>query len=236
MLLSALRTAGNFVLDLVFPVLCFECGQEGSYLCRKCSFRLVMLTKAQVCAVCADPSPLGQTHSACHNSTLDGFTHALRYKESVVRRLVESLKYQGVSDIGSLAGQLVLQEILNQGLLKYFSDFVMVPMPLHPKRLRWRGYNQAELIAREAAKLLKIPCRPDLLIKTKHSKAQATLNKKQRQENLTGAFTAPNSAAGLKIILVDDVATTRSTLSEAARTLKKARAQTVWALTLAYED
>jgi ComF family protein len=229
------KSFNRYILDLIFPVLCLECHLEGSYLCSKCAFRLVMLTKAQACPVCAEPSPLGRTHPACGNSGLDGFTHALRYKDPVVKRLVESMKYQGVSDIGPLGGQIVFQEILNQNLDKYLAEFILIPLPLHPKRLRWRGYNQAELIGQETARLLQIPCRTDLLIKTKHSKAQAKLNKTQRQQNLSDAFTAID-VTGLKIILVDDVATTRSTLAEAARALKKARAHTVWALTLAYED
>jgi ComF family protein len=222
-------------LDLVFPILCLECGAEGSYVCARCAFRLSTLTKEQVCAACAKPSPLGRTHPACDNGALDGFIHALRYKDPVVRKLVESIKYQGIHDLGPAAGQLMIQEILNQGLERHFSDFVLLPLPLHPKRLRWRGYNQSELMGREAARLLHIPCRPELLAKTRHSKAQATLNKRQRQENQIGAFQA-GGAAGLKILLVDDVATTRSTLTEAARALKKAQAQAVWALTLAYED
>lgn len=226
----------HWFLDLIFPILCFDCGKEGySYLCDKCAFKLSSITKEQVCAICANPSPLGATHPTCQNGSLDGFIHALRYKEPTVHRLVESIKYHGVSDIGPTGGKLMVQEILNQGLGEYFSRFILVPLPLHPKRLRWRGYNQAELMSQEAARQLNIPCQPELLVKIKHSTAQATLNKQQRQTNPVNAFAA-GPVTGLNIILVDDVATTRSTIIEAARTLKKAQAQTVWALTLAYED
>jgi ComF family protein len=232
---SLIATASAWMLDLVFPVLCLECDKEGSYLCNKCDYRLSTAAKEQVCAVCSEPSPFGKTHSACGDGPLHGFIHVLRYKEPIAKRLIQALKYQSVRDLAETAGKLIFRETVNQALERYFSDFIIVPIPLHPKRLKWRGYNQAELIAKEVAIHLGVSCRPELLIKTQHSRAQATLNKKGRQINLSGAFEA-GSVIGLNIILIDDVATTRSTLMEAAHTFKKAQAASVWVLTLAYEE
>lgn len=128
------------------------------------------------------------------------------------------------------------QEIQNQSLENYFQAFVIVPIPLHPKRLKWRGYNQSDLMGQAIANKFGWAINNKLLIKAKHSTAQAKLNKKQRQENLVDAFDAPSDCTNLKILIIDDVATTRATLNQAANVLKKARAKEVWALTLAYED
>lgn len=127
-------------------------------------------------------------------------------------------------------------EIFNQGLEGYFKDFILIPIPLHPKRLTWRGYNQSEIMAKKISDLMGYKTDANLLVKIKHSTAQAKLNKTQRKENLLNAFEVKKILTNQKLLIIDDVATTRSTLNQAAATLKKAQALEVWALTLAYED
>lgn len=231
------KKAYTLLLDLIFPVLCIECGLDGSYLCAKCELRISSIPKDQICPSCTKPSPLGKTHPSCSDQfPLNGFIHALRYKDSTVKKLVELFKYHGIKDISQVAGKVMAQEIQNQSLTDYFSDFILVPIPLHPKRLKWRGYNQSELMATEIAKNLNMKIDTSLLSKTKHSTAQAKLNKRERKENLIDAFAVNQSCQGKKILIIDDVATTRSTLIQAASEFKKAQAVEVWALTLGYED
>ena len=110
-------------------------------------------------------------------------------------------------------------------------------MPLHPKRLRERGYNQSELLARELAKLNGVPLVADCLIKRQHTVPQAkTESIEQRQSNVSGAFDCrDNRLDGCKVIIVDDVTTSGSTLNACAEALKAKGAAWVWGLTVARE-
>jgi predicted amidophosphoribosyltransferase len=117
-----------------------------------------------------------------------------------------------------------------------------IPVPLHARRLRYRGFNQAEKIARKLMEILlpgtPIPVRTDLLARVRFTKPQMkTDSKPERQANLSAAFVAPIETAGplvgKSIWLVDDIATTATTLDECARALKQAGAKTVWGIVVA---
>jgi ComF family protein len=110
-----------------------------------------------------------------------------------------------------------------------FSNFVLVPVPLSKKKLKWRGFNQAEEIAKELANFLKIPLISDCLIKTKETKDQVELSEKERKENVKGAFYIKNKEkiAGKNVLLVDDVFTTGATMEEAAKVLKEAGSEKI---------
>jgi ComF family protein len=127
---------------------------------------------------------------------------------------------------------------------KLFSDFcrlpnvVLVPIPLHPRRLRWRGFNQAELLGELIAKNLGIKFIPDLLIRVKNTEPQVKLDKDQRQINIRHAFILNKNSQfdNLKIcnfVLFDDVWTTGATLKEAGKVLKRNGTKKVWGLTIA---
>ena len=110
----------------------------------------------------------------------------------------------------------------------------LVPVPLHPRRLRSRGYNQSQLLARAAGKLLDIPVREDLVKRAKDSPPQVDARtSEQRRANVAGSFEASDEVEGLSVLLVDDVATTGSTLIACADALKDAGAASVWGLALA---
>lgn len=115
-----------------------------------------------------------------------------------------------------------------------FKNALVIPVPLHPRRERWRGFNQAELIARELADYFNLDMSVGGLIRIKHRKPQTKLNKQDRKNNIKNCFAwRLGGLSGKKIILVDDVATTGSTLNECARVLKKNGAGEIWGLVAA---
>ncbi len=117
------------------------------------------------------------------------------------------------------------------------SGQVLVPVPLHSRRLRSRGYNQSYLLAREAGKLLGIPVREDLLKRANDSPPQVEAKSRDdRRTNVAGSFESIAEVSGKSVLLVDDVATTGSTISACAAALKDAGAASVWGLVLGRES
>ena len=118
---------------------------------------------------------------------------------------------------------------------KNFSEFILIPIPLYKKKLKERGFNQSEEIAKELSKIFKIPVFNNVLIKTRQTLSQAKLNKEEREKNIKGTFSCQQKEIinGKKILLVDDVFTTGSTMEEGAITLKSAGAKQVWGIVIA---
>jgi len=234
------------ILELLFPRKCLGCGKVGSYFCPDC-LNLVLLKDEQICPVCGKGALEGLTHQFCRRPFgLDGLTSIFAYK-GVVAEAIKKLKYKFVKDLAEELVELFLSFCGEGKLFSYFCclpNVVLVPIPLHPQRLRWRGFNQAELLGKLIAKNLGVKFAPDLLIRIRNTKPQVKLDKDQRQVNIRRAF-ALNRNCKLKItpladgqenwnfILFDDVWTTGATLKEAAKVLKRNGAKKVWGLTIA---
>jgi len=226
-------------LDLLFPRKCLGCGKIGSYFCSDC-LNFVLLKDERICPMCGKGSLGGLTHPGCRRLFgLDGLTSIFTYK-GVIERAIKKLKYKFVSDLASDLVELFLSFC---GEDKVFSDFcrqeevVLVPIPLHSRRLRWRGFNQAELLGGLIAKNLGIKFGPDLLLRIKDTKPQVELDKKSRRQNIRHAFVLNKNLKfkikNLRFILFDDVWTSGATLREAGKVLKRNGARKVWGLTLA---
>jgi ComF family protein len=158
--------------------------------------------------------------------------------EGGLRDLIHMLKYQQVRPAASVLGRMLAEVIA--GLEPSLGDgnLLVIPVPLHPAKFRQRGFNQSELIARMALKLS--PSRDryslcDTLERTRETLSQTGLTRHQRRENLRGAFRvkSPEKISGCEILLVDDVFTTGTTVSECARILRRAGAARVWVATVA---
>lgn len=148
-----------------------------------------------------------------------------------LRQLIVLLKYSRVRSLaGPLGGWLALVVKENPGLADVDA---LVPVPLYRGRQRARGYNQAELLARELARELGRPVETRWLVRIKDTPSQTGLTPSQREENVRGAFAARAKLDRKRILLVDDVCTTGATLNACARTLKRAGAGSVQAVTLA---
>jgi ComF family protein len=176
--------------------------------------------------------------SLCRQTT-PSFAKAAAYGsyDGGLRDLIHLLKYQGVKPAASVLGRMLGEAI--QLLAPKFEQPVIVPVPLHPSKLRERGFNQSEMIARAALKLkpagLDLAIRADVLERRRPTASQTGLTRHQRQENMRAAFVMgrPQEVAGREVLLVDDVFTTGTTASECARVLRRAGATRVWVATVA---
>ncbi|MGO9124229.1 MAG: ComF family protein [Terriglobales bacterium] len=157
--------------------------------------------------------------------------------EGGLRELIHMLKYDGIRPAANVLGRMLAEAIATLPLHFTQVPVVIVPVPLHQRKRHQRGFNQAELIARAALKLepsaqfeLK-----SALDRTRETQSQIGLSRHQRRENLRGAFvvTAPGEIRGREVLLVDDVFTTGTTVSECARVLRRAGAATVYVATVA---
>jgi len=157
--------------------------------------------------------------------------------EDGLRGLIHLLKYERVTPAQGPLGRMLAQAISELLTAPGDGKPLLVPVPLHRNRRRARGFNQAELLARAAMKRLpkKLEYASGVLIRQRETISQVGLSREERIENMRGAFrvTDARHVRGRNVIVVDDVMTTGTTLSECARVLKKAGAQKVWAATAA---
>ncbi len=218
-------------LDFVFPIHCAGCGREGGVICKQCANGLERL-EPPYCRVCSAPGVSGLCHWCRQDPRVfDSLRSPFRF-EGAVRDAIHRLKYKGErASAALLAG--FMAEYLERNPVP--AD-ALVPAPLHPRRLRSRGYNQSALLALEIGKRLSLPVREDLLVRIRNPRPQVeTQSQQERRENVAGNFECRADATGLAPLLIDDVATTGSTLSECALVLKAAGAASVHAMTLARE-
>ena len=178
-----------------------------------------------------DPGPLC---GACRRREpeFDYARAAARY-DGVVREALHALKFRGRRALAAPLGELLI-EVATAGAPAGAPD-LLVPVPLHPRRERERGFNQATLLARRVGRSWGCPVREDVLVRTVATRSQTELDAAARRANVRNVFQArrPALVAGRRVILVDDVLTTGATLSECARCLRAAGAVTVGALTVA---
>jgi len=165
-------------------------------------------------------------------AAIDGIRSPFRF-EGAMREAIHKFKYQ---NLRSLAAPLasMLQEYLVTSPLDVD---VLVPVPLHRKRLRERGYNQARLLAKELGKLINIPVIDDVLVRQRHTLPQArTATVEERKLNIADSFTCrDNRLRNRQVLLLDDVATSGATLDACAAALKSNGAASVWGLVMARE-
>ena len=158
--------------------------------------------------------------------------------EGGLRELIHLLKYDQVRPAAGVLGRMLAEAIADLQPLFAGTALSVVPVPLHARKLRQRGFNQSELIARAALKLISRPglqlC-PGVLVRQRETQSQIDLSRHQRRENMRGAFAIAPAAEieGRDVLLVDDVFTTGTTASECARVLRRAGASKVYVATVA---
>ena len=232
---SLLGGAARSALDLVLPIACLGCGQPGEIICPSCIPALVPLDPP-FCDICADPGVVGLCR-ACRNrrASSSNYLSGIRapfLMEGLVQEAVHCFKYRNYRVAAPCLGRLMAGYLAENPL----PGEVLVPVPLHSRRLRERGYNQAELLAREVSNVTGIRVGTKLLNRVRNTPPQAqAADSSLRHANTAGAFLCQDDLSGTACILVDDVCTTGSTSNACAEALVAAGASEVWALTLARE-
>lgn len=237
----AVRHLVHKLLDLLYPPTCCACDDPAPQpgFCIRCSTRLRFL-RPPLCSLCGTPfetrDSLNHLCSQCLSSppTYHWARAALAYDSSQPSHpLVRAIQHYKYDRDVSLAPALT--RLLLQNLPAEAAPEVIVPVPLHPERLRWRGFNQALLLARGVAQHLHCGVATRALRRTRPTTPQVGLGESERRRNVRGAFAVhdPAALAGRAVLLIDDVLTTGATVNECSRSLLRAGASSVQVLTLA---
>lgn len=223
------QTLTRLILDLIFPPRCVGCGRRGDWICLACRVGLPRLPSDH-CTVCARPG-VGQgicPECAHDPPDFDRLICAFLF-EGTIRQAIHHLKYRRARHLAEPLARMLLEEV---GPIDV-PDLV-VPIPLHPARLAWRGYNQSALLSEVVGRAIGARVGDGYLRRIRDTPAQVSLSGPQRWLNVRGAFEAtPELLRGRSVLLLDDVATTGSTLRAASLTLKRAGATRVDAIVLA---
>ena len=140
----------EMLLDFLYPKFCLSCGKERIYLCTDC-FSKIKIFAAPFCPYCKSRSPDGRICKECRKS-LSGFVAAASYSDELLRKLIDAFKYNFVREIVDPLAFLILKFLKENIEIEFFKnplDFLILPIPLHPRRLRWRGFNQASEIGKK---------------------------------------------------------------------------------------
>ena len=213
-------------VDLLLPPACLLCrqllttGLDAQSLCRDCLADMPPLSPAH-CSCCAQPFPNATSSHLCSaclkRPPSFSIVHAAGLYQGSIKDAVHQLKYRNQLTLAKPLGQLLCKVVAATGA--GFAADCIVPVPLHPHRLRQRGYNQALELARPISRELNVPLDTTLLQRSRKTLQQQGLSATERRSNLRNAFTLASQTSALKVLLIDDVMTTGETVRECCRVL-----------------
>lgn len=235
----------NWCLDLIFPKYCLSCNLEGSYLCPDCLKSLSPL-KSVSCFVCGHRSPTGYACPKCRqrvNSYLSGILIASEWNNLLLRQIIYEYKYRFIKELANPLSELMINFLQTNKLMNWQTDkLIIIPVPLHGRRLAWRGFNQAGLLAQKISTRFNIPLAKNILIRSRHTLPQrAAKTQAARAANIENAFALTpkfnadqnNFLKNKIVVLIDDICTTGATLQDCARALKPLGPKEIWGLVVA---
>ena len=224
-----LMNVGNNFLDFLFPIHCVGCGGNGAVLCPRCQGKLNRL-EPPYCRICASDT---DGPSLCEDCALDPLPidgiRAPHLMDDPIRGAIHKLKYNGLRAAAPTLGGL-FGDWFKGGRIP--GDH-LVPVPLHHRRMSSRGYNQSALLAKYVSEISGLPV-DDVLKRTRDTSPQASSGgRHEREQNVHQSFVCKEEVRGCKIILVDDVVTSGSTMAACAQALKASGAASIWGIALA---
>lgn len=231
---------GEGFLNFLLPQHCVACGRyvavsSGFPLCEECLSRVPFLEEP-FCLLCGRLVGGGNT-LLCHRCRTFPFhfdrARAVTWYETPVRECIHALKYRGVLSLISFLGSLLVKYCETHPLLEEI-DYLL-PVPLHPRRLRERGFNQALLLGKYLSARFRIPLGEEIVVRWQNTPPQVGLSMKKRRKNVQNAFRVlkPSLCRGARILILDDVLTSRSTVDALSRVLKEAGCTKVLVLAVA---
>ena len=241
MICEAKKIVSGFA-DILFPPECPACGtvlitSEGHSFCSGCRSSMNFIT-SPLCTTCGLPfTEAGGANHLCEDCILSSppffMARALGKYEETLLDAIHLFKYHGKISVGEALGRMMARASYDSLVVGDYS--LIMPVPLHPKRLRERGFNQSLVLARQISKMFSIPLDFITLKRKIRTEAQVNLSRERRAANVRGAFevTNGNGIEGKKILLIDDVYTTGSTAKECSKILTQNGAEEVAVLTLA---
>jgi competence protein ComFC len=241
----AIKKIGKFFIGIIFPKECVNCGNSGKWICFDC-FNLIDFKPLNLCIFCEGFSFLGLTCRKCKKDNyLDGAFSFNSYNNIILKKIIHNYKYNNVKSFSNNLSSIltiVLKNIEKAQAINVIpciidKNTLFFSIPLHKRRLRYRGFNQVELlldnlVLKDVVSLGKVGRG---LVRGKYTKPQVKVeNKKERLKNLQGVFNySGKSIKGRKIILIDDVSTTGATFNECAKVLKSSGAKKVYGVSIA---
>ncbi|MDD5617749.1 MAG: ComF family protein [Candidatus Omnitrophica bacterium] len=243
-MVNMLKTMIDSFIDIIYPPLCATCNKPNhqkenkGYICDECFYGI----KRHIPPFC---SKCGRSLNDMENisrgicaSCMDkqyyfDRAHSLCVYKGDIKELIHRFKYNQKLQYKIIFEKLIREFLQNFNILRDID--LIIPIPLHPARLREREYNQSQIIASIAGGLLEKPVEADILFRIRNTKPQIELNEKTRIKNISGCFTVRNTdkIKSKSVLLIDDVLTTGTTLSEAAQVIKKYNPDKISVLTLA---
>jgi len=222
------------VLDWVFPPFCCNCQKIGFEICPDCWETIDRIQPESACRRCGKLLSRGRICSNCRQ-TPPAFDQVRSWAlyQGAMKNILTGIKYQRRFGLVPVLIPALVESIRAWGI----NFDLLTAVPLGKKRLRERGYNQADLVARPVAKGLTKPYNSQVLQRVRETRSQVGLNIDERRENLTGAFIADDEICrGKTVLLLDDICTTGATLDACAAALKDAGAEKVYCYTVARTD
>lgn len=230
---SALSAVCSFFLDLLFPISCVGCAKPETWLCTTCYGKIKRVSRIKRI------HNFNNFSHVYHNNPshdLQIFT-AINYNGSLIKKIIHNLKYNFVSALSEPCANLIIEMILANSVLpaSSVSSSVIIPVPLHNRRMKERGFNQSELIARYVADFFHCILDTHSLIRTRSTGFQMKLSRNERLQNMQNAFQYVGaSLSGKTVFLIDDVFTTGATFKDCARALQSAHPTNIICLALAH--
>ncbi len=225
----------DHLIDLIFPPCCVICKNKSrKIICDVCVNKVVYL-KPPICGLCGKPRDKYFAGDLCEDCGRGGVPFTLARSvalyDGVLKEAIHKFKFDGKRTLSSFLGKLLVS-YLRYGDIPAKEIDLMIPIPLSAKREKQRGYNQSKMLAEEISRQCSIYLDSRSLKKIKDVTPQFELSRKERLQNVRGAFQA-SALTGKNVLLIDDIYTTGATVREASKALKAAGAKNIYALTLA---